>query len=91
MKGLKVLTMVLAGALIIGAFAQDIFADTRTLTTTLIVTIRPKTPEAPNAPEQVQDLLSSALARTQNQQYVKLDMPSEGVAQGQRYTLMERL
>ena len=91
MKGLKVLSMVLAIVTVAGVICEMAYAETRTLTTTLIVTIRPKVPEAPNAPQQVQDLLASALTQSQHDRYVKLDLPSQDAVNGQRYTLMERL
>jgi len=91
MKRIRIFTMMIAIAAIGSILAGDIFAETRTLTTTLIITIRPRAPETQNAPAPVRDTLSTALAQSTNQRFVKVD-PSAATGTGDpRYTMMEKL
>lgn len=75
----------------IGLIAIDAYAETRTLTTRILVTVRPDEPELRKAPDDVRDMYSKGTERTLNQRFVRLESPTETGLVLPRYTVMERL
>ena len=88
MKGLRVVAMLMVAVAVAGCLTQDLAAESRTLTTTLLITVRPKAPETANAPQTAQEVLGTALSQSMNQRFVKRDNTDIG---SQRYTMMEKL
>ena len=91
MKTLKVLLMsFLIMAMCVG-LAEALWAQTRTLVTTLYITIKPQQPSIPGAPESVATALADPYANSQHQQFVKVDKLGIGGMDMPRYTMLEKL
>lgn len=70
---------------------DDLWAQTRTLVTTLYITVKPQQPSVAGAPESVATALTSPYVDSRNQQFIKVDMASMGSIGVPRYTMLERL
>ncbi len=91
MWGIRLIGILFLAIAVAGPLAQEIYAETRTLTTTVIVTVRPVIPQMQGAPQQATDLLTNALSQSVNERFVKLETPSRGGIETPCYTMMEKL
>jgi len=91
MKTLKILTGIMLVAAMICGITTSAFAETRTLTTTVVITIKSPGPAMPNAPQSVRETLTGALTQSGNEQFVKFDGGGRGVTGAPSYTMMEKL
>ena len=91
MRGARLIAFILLAMTVAGSLIQDAGAETRTLTTTVIVTVRPAIPDMQSAPKSAQDVLTTALSQSQNQRFVRLESPSQSGLEASRYTMMEKL
>ena len=91
MKGLKILAMILAMVLISEAVLDEAYAETRTLTTTLIITVKAPETQSAQAPNGLEELYNSALSQSQARRIVKVEEPIYTPSGLPRYTMTERL
>lgn len=92
MKTLSILLIIGLIGSVSGMAVLDACAETRTLTTTITITIKPQTPQVANAPEPVQETFAEAYPESQRDQFVKLDRIAVKDNPGiPRYTMMEKL
>jgi hypothetical protein len=88
---MRIMGMLLLATVLSCALMQEALAETRTLTTTLIVTVKPAIPQAQSAPTQTREFLSQALSQSTNQRFVRLEGSAESGMGFPRYTMMEKL
>ena len=89
---MKTLRILLTGFMILGLcgmWAVNAVAETRTLTTTLFITVRPETPKVAGAPQGVQEAMNTALSTSDHEQFARMT-PGDGKA-APSYTMMEKL
>lgn len=91
MKALKILSTILLGVIIIGGVLNDAIAETRTLTSMVIVTIKAPETESPQAPKGLDGLYNVALAQSQDRRIIKAEEPLNTPNGLPRYTMSERL
>jgi hypothetical protein len=90
MKTRKGLAEIL-GILLSLALAVDAFAETRTLTTVVTVTIRPAPPKVPEAPPSVEETFSKVFPTTTRERVAKAENLRRGDAVVPCYTLTEKM
>ena len=88
---MKALVMLLLAVMIMGYMITDLFAETRTLTTMIIITI--KAPETQSAPalNGLEDLYTVALSQSLDRRLIKIEDPLYSPNGMPRYTMTERL
>ncbi|MDP2912805.1 MAG: hypothetical protein Q8N91_02225 [Candidatus Omnitrophota bacterium] len=92
MKSLKILLICFLTAAMAGVMAGEIFAgETRTLTTMIIITVKPAETMAAKAPAGLEDLYKTALAQSTQNRFVKIEEPINTPSGIGRYTMSEKL
>ncbi|MBI5144385.1 MAG: hypothetical protein HZA30_04895 [Candidatus Omnitrophica bacterium] len=91
MKGLKILLMILLGAAVSLMIVSDILAETRTLTTIIMITVRAPQTQSAQAPTGLEELYNVALSQSQNQRLIKIEEPLNTPSGLPRHTMTERL
>ena len=92
MKALKILLTIILTCITIGEIVVlDAFAETRTLTTMIMITI--KAPESQTAPAPIglEELSKVALVQSLNQRSIKVEDPINTPTGLLRYTMSEKL
>lgn len=91
MKTLKILFICFLFAVVAGIMTGDILAETRTLTTMIVITVKPAETIAAKAPAGLEDLYKTALAQSIHNRLVKIEEPINAAGGPARYTMSERL
>jgi len=89
MKTLELLINTMLVATMIGGMANYALAETRTLTTTIVITVKASEPQ--QAPTGLQDLYNTALIQSQGDRLIKVEEPLNTPSGLPRYTMSERL
>lgn len=88
MKALKILLTILIVIGMIGGMVTDLRAETRTLTTMIMITVKAPQTQTAQAPKGLEELYNVA---SQNQRMIKLEEPINTPSGLPRYTMTERL
>ncbi len=88
---MKALVMLLLAVIIMGYMITALFAETRTLTTMIIITIKAPETQASQAPKGLEGLYNVALSQSQNQRLIKIEDPINTSTGLPRYTMTEKL
>lgn len=91
MKTLTLMISIIMVTAMICGITTSSLAETRTLTTMVVITIKSPSPAMPNAPQSVKGALTGALAQSGNEQFVKFDGSGRGMVGAPTYTMMEKL
>jgi len=81
----------LVAIVILGWFVMEATAETRTLTTQLIITVRPEEPQLAQAPQSIQEVYSRGLPVTARERCVSIENPEMTGLLLPRYTITEKL
>lgn len=91
MRALKILAGIVVVAALGVVMVSDIFAETRTLTTMLIITVKAPQTQATQAPQGLEELYNVALNQNQNERLIKIEKPVDTPSGLPRHTMTERL
>lgn len=92
MKALNVLLVCLLAVTMAGVIVGDVLAaETRTLTTTILITVKAADPQPAKAPAGLENLYNSALGQSQQNRFVKVEEPLYTPNGLPRYTMAEKL
>lgn len=91
MKTLELLINTMLVATMIGGMADFASAETRTLTSMLVITVKAAVPQEAQAPTGLQELYNSALVQSQQNRLIKIEEPLNTPSGLPRYTMSERL
>lgn len=88
---LKLMISIMLLAATIGWAVDYAFAETRTLTTTLMITVKAPDTRQAQSPMGMQDIYNSALVQSQANRLVKVEEAMHTPAGIPRYTMSEKL
>lgn len=88
MKTLKILLGLFTAIAMIGGMARDLYAETRTLTTMIVITVKAPQTQTTQVPNGLEELYNMA---SQNQRMIKVEEPINTPSGLPRYTMTERL
>ena len=88
MKTLKILSTLFIVIAMIGSMATDLRAETRTLTTMIMITVKVPQTQTAQAPKGLEELYNVA---SQNQRMIKVEEPINTPSGLPRYTMIEGL
>ncbi|MFC1577024.1 hypothetical protein ACFL3N_01655 [Candidatus Omnitrophota bacterium] len=76
---------------LIASLPLEALAETRTLTTQIIVTVRPDEPDLTGAPQGIREACSNAFPQDSRQRFVRKETQEETGLGNPRYTVVEKL
>ena len=91
MKMTKIFVVVLALIVISGICTTALFAETRSLTSVMVITIKAPAVQQIEAPKGLEETYSTALVNTQNKRLIKVEAPTDTQSGLARHTFTEIL